>query len=91
LLVVLPTSMEFADELKAWRGNRLQKQVCDIFGVALVTYQKWEQGVNLPHDLAREQVRWRMAADSSGIPIEQYRLAYLTVIQRVAAEIQKRK
>lgn len=83
--------MTFSTELKKWRGLRCQKQVNDIIGVSLDTYRKWEQGVNEPLDLAMEQVRWRMAADVAGVPVQIYRARYFSVIHKVAAEIMARK
>ena len=84
----------FANELKAWRkrnGDMLQKNACDVFGVPLKTLQNWEQGIGFENPLAKEQIRWRMAAVDAGVSVEFYRARYLQVIKQVAAEIQARK
>lgn len=38
----------FKKELRKWRGKRLQKEAADLIGVALRTYQAWEQGAHEP-------------------------------------------
>ena len=68
--------IKFSEELRQWRGERPQKQVHSIFGVPLVTYQKWEQGVNEPKDLAKSQIRFLMKP-------EEYRIA----IRKIAQEM----
>ena len=73
------------------KGDRLQKQVHEMFGVPLVTFQKWEEGVNVPHSLALKQIRWIMGADSAGLPVDIYIQNYERIIKQVAAEIEKRK
>jgi len=83
--------MTFAEEIKRWRGELRQKNACDIIGVPLVTFKTWEQGVSEPKDLAKCEVRWRMAAFQKGVPVEVYKLRYLSVIKQVAAEILDRK
>ena len=50
----------FSQEIKNWRGKRLQKEVNDIFSVSLKTYQTWEQGTSEPSRLAMAEVRRRM-------------------------------
>ena len=83
--------MSFAEDLKKWRGTRCQKQVCDFFGVKLETFRAWEQGVNLPSDLARKQIYLIMAAESAGVTLATYMQHYYRAIKQVAAEIQNRK
>ena len=86
--------MTFGQELKKWRlerpKNNLQKQVCELFGVTLPTYQKWEQDVNDPLDLTKSQIRWIIAADKFGISVEKYIQNYQLIIKRVALEIESR-
>lgn len=48
--------MSFAQDLKKWRGNVLQKNACDVFGISLNAFEAWEQGVNEPHELRRKAV-----------------------------------
>ena len=79
--------MSFKDELLKWRGARCQKQVNDIIGIPLETYKKWEQGVVKPTELAQETVRWKMAADSAGVPVAVYHGQYRAVIMQVVSEI----
>lgn len=83
--------MTFSDELKKWRGSDLQKNACDVFGVPIDTYRKWEQGVNTPIGAALKYVRLVMAAKDAGVPVQQYIHNYQSVIKQVAAEIQNRK
>ena len=86
--------MTFANELKNWRkrnGDMLQKNACDVFGMTLKSYQNIEQGIGPASDLAREQIRWRMAAVDAGVSVEFYRARYLQVIKQVAAEMQAKK
>ena len=83
--------MTFAEELKNWRGKKFQKEVHEMFGVKIETYQKWEQGVNEPSELAKRQARWIMAAESLGVPLQVYTHHYQIIIKRVAEEIQNRK
>lgn len=82
--------MNFDRDLKIWRGKRLQKEVTDIIGVPLETYKKWEQGFTEPSDLAKEQARWRMAADESGVSMQIYKARYFQIIHSVAKEILSR-
>lgn len=82
--------MTFSSELKKWRGDRGQKQVNELFGVSLKTYQAWEQGVNVPHELTKKQIRLIMAADEDGVPVHIYAQNYWRIIRIVAAEIQKK-
>jgi len=82
--------MAFCDELKKWRGGRLQKQVNELFGVSLKTYQAWEQSVNTPHELGLKQCRWIMGADAAGVPVHIYIQNYYRIIKQVAAEINAR-
>ena len=80
--------MTFADELRKWRGNKMaQKNACDVFGVSIAAYRAWEQGVNEPGELAKESIRWRMAASDAGVSLQAYRQRYLSVIKGVASEI----
>jgi DNA-binding transcriptional regulator YiaG len=44
--------MSFAEELRAWRGKRLQKQAADVLAVPLDTYRSWEHGQNEPRETA---------------------------------------
>lgn len=33
-----------AHDLKNWRGERLQKEIADLVGVSVRTYEGWENG-----------------------------------------------
>jgi DNA-binding transcriptional regulator YiaG len=68
--------MTFAEELKAWRGNRKQAEVCGELLASVHTYRAWERGVNVPGALALEQLRWLMK------PVE-----YRQAVKRVADEM----
>jgi hypothetical protein len=83
--------MSFASDLKEWRGTRCQKQVNDIFGVSLGTYQSWEEEKNKPTELGMRQIYFIMAADKAGVPVNVFMQNYMSVIRKVAAEIQNRK
>ena len=84
--------MTFSQELKKWRGDMRQKNACDIIGIPLPTLKSWEQGVNEPNELAKCEVRWRMAAYARGESLQVYKAKYLQIIQQVVSEIQiKRK
>ena len=50
----------FAKELKNWRGERLQKEVADLLGMSLRTYEGWEIGHN-PSRFAKNEIRRLMA------------------------------
>lgn len=54
--------MKFKEELKKWRGERLQSQASKDLGVGVKTYQSWEQGIRVPHALTLEAIRARMSA-----------------------------
>ena len=79
--------MDFGQELKKWRGNMRQKNACDVIGIPLPTLKSWEQGVNEPNELAKCEVRWRMAAYTQGESLQTYKSRYLQIIQRAASEI----
>ncbi len=50
---------EFAKQLRAWRGNRGQKEVAELVGANLRTYEGWENGRN-PSRYAINQIRRQM-------------------------------
>ena len=79
--------MTFAEELKQWRGTLRQKEIVDLFGVPLVTYQAWERGSREPKDLTKSEMRWRMAAYKKGESVQAYKAKYLQIIQQVVSEI----
>ena len=51
----------FSEELKRWRGERLQKEAADLLDVSLSTYHNWEQGVNTPSRFTIRALRTAMA------------------------------
>jgi hypothetical protein len=92
----------FGKQLKIWRGGRAQKEVHDIFGVALSTFKSWEQENKSPVELAMPEIMRRMAASPEGkfrkvIPTHLYNPQPKAPSRRdkhrmkVAAEIQNRK
>jgi hypothetical protein len=94
--------ISFGKKLKTWRGGRAQKEVHDIFGVALSTFKSWEQENKSPVELAMPEILRRMEANPESkfrkiIPSPLYNPQSKAPSRRdkhrmqVAAEIQNRK
>jgi DNA-binding transcriptional regulator YiaG len=52
---------EFAEKLKKWRGERLQKEVAALLQVSVRTYQGWEEGRGM-NALSKSEIERRMEA-----------------------------
>ena len=51
---------DFKTQLKAWRGNRLQKEAAADLDVSLGTYRKWEYGKRTPTKITLAEILRRM-------------------------------
>jgi transcriptional regulator with XRE-family HTH domain len=58
--------MQFAKQLRAWRGTLTQEQAATKLGVGLRTYQDWEQGRHTPRGLALNLITEKISEREKG-------------------------
>jgi hypothetical protein len=50
----------FGEELRMWRGRRLQKEAADILDIPIGTYRKYEYNQRTPNRYAIIEIKRRM-------------------------------
>lgn len=57
---IAPMGEPFKNQLRKWRGNRIQKEGASLLNVPVATFRKWEYGKRTPNKLAMAEIKRRM-------------------------------
>jgi hypothetical protein len=60
----------FGEELRSWRGKRLQKEAAGILDIPVGTYVKYEYNTRTPNKFALVEIRRRMSISTASNEVE---------------------